>query len=437
MRRTLTALVGLFAAGLACAHPLGNNTVNRQAALHVSSTSVSLRYRVDLAEIPTLLATADADSNGDGVTSASEWAGYARRYGEQIRDGIELQVNHSPLPLRLRTAHWELAPGAAGLSTLRIDAQLSAPLTTQTPLNIDYQDHRHPDEPGWKEVFATYADGIQPETSDVPQASLSQDLTAYPAGEMPNLLAASVTATILPSVAASHREDAGLQPAAHTPVTLTQQLDTPQKEPPPSASTARTRQPPATPLTQLSPPVRLPPWAFFRLGVHHIATGWDHLMFLLGLIVAQPSLRRLAGVVTAFTVAHSLTLGLAASGLVSLPGVWVEPAIALTIAYVGLSNLLGYSRHGAALSFGFGLVHGFGFAGALAESMGSLRIGNSGWLLDLFSFNLGIEAFQLALILAIWPLLYLTTRQTWSGTALKLVSFIVMSAGLGWFFSRI
>jgi hypothetical protein len=161
------------------------------------------------------------------------------------------------------------------------------------------------------------------------------------------------------------------------------------------------------------------------------------LVFLLGLVVAQRSLRKLVWVVTAFTAAHSLTLGLAAIGLVSLPGAWVEPAIALTIAYVGLSNLLGYSRHNAGLAFAFGLVHGFGFAGALAESMGSQRVGGGGWLLDLAAFNIGIEAFQLALVVAFLPLLRLATRQAWSGAALNATSFAVMSAGLGWFFSRI
>ena len=110
--------------------------------------------------------------------------------------------------------------------------------------------------------------------------------------------------------------------------------------------------------------------------------------------VAQSRLRRLIGVVTAFTVAHSLTLALAANGWVRLPGAWVEAAIALTIAYIGLMNLLGRNRHGAQLAFGFGRVHGFGFAGALAESMGSQRTHGHDWLVNLAAFNLGIEAFN-------------------------------------------
>jgi hypothetical protein len=191
--------------------------------------------------------------------------------------------------------------------------------------------------------------------------------------------------------------------------------------------------------------------------VHHIAIGWDHLMFLLGLILAPFSLRaspashgsaslqtpapsrlrRLIGIVTAFTVAHSLTLGLAASGRVALPGDWVEAVIALTIAYVGLMNLLGRNRHSTLLAFAFGLVHGFGFAGALAASMGNLRTQGHDWLLNLAAFNLGIEAFQLVLVIVLVPVLGWIARQIGSDRVFNTLSFMVMSAGLGWFFSRI
>jgi hypothetical protein len=177
--------------------------------------------------------------------------------------------------------------------------------------------------------------------------------------------------------------------------------------------------------------------AFFRLGVHHIATGWDHLVFLLGLIVARTSLRRLVWVVTAFTVAHSLTLGLAASGLVAAPGRWVEPAIALTIAYVGLSNLLGWSRHGAPIAFAFGLVHGFGFAGALAQSLDGAQIGGSAWLIDLAAFNLGIEVFQVGLVLVAVPLIRWGARRSWCGTAQQATNAAILCAGLGWLAARL
>jgi hypothetical protein len=134
--------------------------------------------------------------------------------------------------------------------------------------------------------------------------------------------------------------------------------------------------------------------------------------------------------------AHSLTLGLAASGLVSPPG-GVEPAIALTIAYVGLANLTGRLRRGVAVAFAFGLIHGSGFAGALAESPHDTQIGGSGWLFELAAFKLGIEAFQLALVLALLPMIRFALRQPRSASAFRAASAAILCAGIGWFVNRI
>ena len=463
--------VGLAIASLANAHPLGNNTVNRQAGLTLSLPTMTLDYRVDVAEIPTLLATTDADTDGDGSTSKAEWASYARAYGERIQSGITLRADGAPLTLRLDAARALLAPGAAGLNTLLISARFSAPLQAQTGMRLTYQDQREPEQPGWKEVYFRAARGLEIRVSDVPTASRSRNLTVYPAGDVPNVLAATVEmGGISPPQPTAHGKPESPTPGelrpthpavapglARAPQPAPTVVAVPASPPtiapvavPPSPSSQVT--PPASP-----PPRTLPAWAFFRLGAHHIAIGWDHLMFLLGLILAQFSLRplsaaqaspsallptkprwrRLIGVVTAFTVAHSLTLGLAASGLVMLPGAWVEAAIALTIAYVGLMNLLGRTRHSTLLAFAFGLVHGFGFAGALAASMGSLRTQGHDWLLNLAAFNLGIEAFQLVLVMLLVPMLGWITRHAWSDKVFNTLSFFVMSAGLGWFFSRI
>lgn len=446
MKRALTGLLGLLLAGAVSAHPLGNNTVNRQAGLAVSRTALTLRYLVDLAEIPTLLATADADENGDGNTASDEWNRYARRYGEQIGEGVDARIDGDKLNLKLLRTKWQRVPGAAGLYTLRIEANFAAPLRAHSGMQVEYRDRRRVEEPGWKEVFVSAASGVTLNAADVPRASLSHDLRVYSAiaGDAPNVLAASayMLAPGTDAGPATAGHDDANQPAK--PAKATRQLEIASshrdrvkrvdarlnKVTMPAQGEARASRVPA-------PSEKLPVWAFFRLGIHHIAAGWDHLLFLLGLMLTQTTLRRLTGVVTAFTVAHSLTLGLAAGGLVSLPGAWVEPAIALTIAYVGLSNLLGFSRYNIALAFAFGLVHGFGFAGALAESMGSLRTGGGAWLLDLAAFNLGIEVFQIALILALLPLLCRTLRMSWSAAALNAASFGVMSAGLGWFFSRV
>ena len=480
--------LGLAAASLAHAHPLGNNTVNRQAGLQLSRSAITLDYRVDIAEIPTLLATTDADTDGDGLTSSAEWASYAHAYAERIRQGITLSADGAPLGLHLDSARAVLVPGAADLNTLRISTRFSAALPPHTGMKLSYQDQREPEQPGWKEVYFRAVKPLGVRTSDVPEASRSRDLTVYPAGELQNVLAATIEMGAVPSEqplpplpqnrATSDTRLPLAVPPAPPAVVKSVPLDPPPtpllvvSPPRPSAMPPIPAPPkpaqamPGTPSSSSSTPRTLPAWAFFRLGVHHIAIGWDHLMFLFGLVLAQfmlrPSgpaqsmlrptktaqthptpqvsrsrLRALVGVVTAFTLAHSLTLGLAASGLVRLPGAWVESAIALTIAYVGLMNLLGRNRHSTLLAFAFGLVHGFGFAGALAASMGSLRTQSSGWLYNLLAFNLGIEAFQLVLVLLMVPVLGWIAQHRWSDAALKIFSFIVLVAGLGWFFSRI
>lgn len=428
----LLAAAILLLTNLAHAHPLGNNTVNRAALIQVTAERVSIRYLLDLAEIPTLLAAQEADTDGDGAASPAEWAAYARRRGEQARAGIDLSGDGRPLPLVLVATRWRLSPGEAGLDTLRLEARLGASLPGDAPARIDYRDRRHPDEAGWKEVVATAGKGMRLARSDAPATSPSRELTAYPPPEdaAPDALSARIEAratAVAPASAATASRP--LQPTPTGPATAQSAVES-------GTALAGTAIPAGQPAGDAAhtPSTFL---AFFRLGVHHIATGWDHLVFLLGLVVAQPSLRRLAWVVTAFTLAHSLTLGLAAGGLVTPPGDWVEPAIALTIAYVGLANLLGRLRHGAEVAFAFGLIHGFGFAGALADSLQGSLGGGPGWLLDLAAFNLGIEAFQLALVLLLLPVLHLGARLSWSGLARQAASLGVLGAGLGWFFSRV
>ena len=153
---------------------------------------------------------------------------------------------------------------------------------------------------------------------------------------------------------------------------------------------------------------------YLHLGIEHIFTGYDHIAFIFGLLVIAAAAglraggRRILAVVTAFTVAHSVTLIASALGLVSLPSAVVEPAIALSIAYVGVENLLGPApRHRFALTFLFGLIHGFGFASVLRE----IGLPERGLLVCLVSFNLGVELGQLAVVAAVLPLLALIGRR--------------------------
>jgi hypothetical protein len=174
---------------------------------------------------------------------------------------------------------------------------------------------------------------------------------------------------------------------------------------------------------------------FFPLGVTHIATGYDHLLFLLALLLCGGSLGSLIKIVTAFTVAHSLTLGAAALGLVSLPSVLVESVIALSIAYVAFENLFprfALSRRWT-ISFAFGLVHGFGFSSMLQEA--GLPRENLVWAL--LNFNLGVEAGQLIAVLITLPALLWLKRQPYEQRVIRLLSVLVLLAGLGWFIERL
>ena len=164
--------------------------------------------------------------------------------------------------------------------------------------------------------------------------------------------------------------------------------------------------------------------SFLREGVHHILTGYDHLLFLLCLLLPsvlrreqgrwkavenwRAALLPVAKTVTLFTLAHSVTLGLAASGHVKLPPSFVEPAIAVTIMLAALDNIrpmIGKRR--GWVTFFFGLIHGFGFAGVLGELQ--LPTAAFGWAL--FQFNVGLEAGQLVMVLLVVPLLFLLRRQ--------------------------
>ena len=173
---------------------------------------------------------------------------------------------------------------------------------------------------------------------------------------------------------------------------------------------------------------------FFVLGVWHIWTGYDHLLFLLAVLLAGGGIARLAGIVTSFTLAHSITLGAAATGLVRLPVAPVEAAIALSIVFVATENLLGRGADRRALvTFFFGLIHGFGFASVLAEA--SLPAG--GIVVPLLAFNLGVEAGQLAVVLAVVPLLALALRSRYAREVNVGLSSLIAIAGAVWAIERI
>jgi len=177
---------------------------------------------------------------------------------------------------------------------------------------------------------------------------------------------------------------------------------------------------------------------FTRAGIHHIAIGPDHILFIVGLLLLGGSVLRLLGIVSAFTVGHSITLSLAALNIVAPPARIVEPAIALSIVYVGADNLL--STKGARdvrawIALFFGLVHGFGFASVLREiGLPTRALG-----ISLFSFNLGVEIGQAILVVVVASLLALLRSRSpmRARQFVTAASVVVTLAGAYWFVQRI
>jgi hydrogenase/urease accessory protein HupE len=181
---------------------------------------------------------------------------------------------------------------------------------------------------------------------------------------------------------------------------------------------------------------------YLELGIEHILFGLDHLLFVLGLLLLQQKSRTLILTVTAFTVSHSITLALAALGVFPVPGPPIEALIALSILFLAREVILGkrgqYSLVHAKpwlIAFTFGLIHGFGFAGALGE----LGLANSDIPLALLSFNIGVEIGQIGFILFVLTLL----RGLRSALNNKVTTLEIMAAysiggiALFWFIERL
>lgn len=189
---------------------------------------------------------------------------------------------------------------------------------------------------------------------------------------------------------------------------------------------------------------------FFVQGVWHIWIGFDHILFLLALLLPlvlvrdagqwRPverfslALREVLWVVTAFTVAHSVTLSLAALGLVALPSRWVESAIALSVVVAAFDNLVPVFKHRRwMVAFGFGLIHGFGFASVLAD----LGLPQEALVLSLVGFNVGVEAGQLAIVGVFLPLAYLLRRTAFYRRGVLVGgSLLTMALALVWLAER-
>jgi hypothetical protein len=173
---------------------------------------------------------------------------------------------------------------------------------------------------------------------------------------------------------------------------------------------------------------------FLQLGIVHIFIGYDHIAFLLALLLTGASLAAVVKIVTAFTVAHSLTLALAVLDVVRLDPRLVEAGIALSIVYVAAENLFTAARRAGRwlVTFLFGLVHGFGFAEVLKE----LALPPAALATSLVAFNIGVEVAQVAIVAAAVPLLYALTRTRVHIAVTRLASIILLSIGLVWLYQR-
>jgi hydrogenase/urease accessory protein HupE len=173
--------------------------------------------------------------------------------------------------------------------------------------------------------------------------------------------------------------------------------------------------------------------SFIKLGIEHIWTGYDHILFLISLLMLGGELRYLLKVVTAFSVSHSFTLFLAALNIVSVPSRWVEIAIALSIAYIASENL--WRKQPQArwqLAFGFGLIHGLGFSSALQ----ALELPQTNLVTSLASFSVGIEIGQFAIVLFVYLLLAYLRKFPWDLAIRQLISVGVIIMSAIWFWER-
>lgn len=189
---------------------------------------------------------------------------------------------------------------------------------------------------------------------------------------------------------------------------------------------------------------------FIREGIWHIWLGYDHILFLLSLLIPSVLVYRTSKwqpvanfniafwdvlkVVTAFTLAHSITLSLATLGFVELPSRWVESAIAASVILAALNNIVPiFTEKRPLLAFAFGLIHGFGFASVLV----GLGLNDSSRLWGLLGFNLGVEIGQLAIVILFLPMAYQLSRYPlYKPIVLKYCSFGIACLATLWLLER-
>ncbi|MBC8500160.1 MAG: HupE/UreJ family protein [Nanoarchaeota archaeon] len=172
---------------------------------------------------------------------------------------------------------------------------------------------------------------------------------------------------------------------------------------------------------------------FIKLGIHHIFIGYDHIAFLIGIIIIIISFKQAVKIVTAFTIAHSITLILSALDIFTIPQMVAEAIIALSIAYVGFENLYFKEiKRRWLVAFSFGLFHGFGFSSVLKE----IGIPKDFAIVSLLSFNVGVEIGQIVIVALILPMIWYIRRYKWHGEFKKTISGTILVLGIYWLITR-
>ena len=388
--------IGVVAPHTAVAHPLDELVQSAFFTVHRDSLFLELDFVAGARVAPAYFAFIDRDHNGR--IDAAERRLYIAAVERELQVGVQTHARAGALTMRLEADRWPT------------DAQLR-------------------DGEGMIRLFWRAAMPTGTSSDSAPVVTFANRHAPVGSSYLVNALVDSLTLPIV----ATHRSWTQQEFALTVSMSASGSA---------SVSPARAN---AIDLSVADRWLRVLP-SFIRHGMYHVATGFDHVLFVIALLLAGGRWSRIAGIVTSFTVAHSVTLTLAVLGIVVPPARPVEAAIAASIVAVGWQAFRAEAHPGRpgvrvgdprfALAFGFGLLHGFGFATAMQTlplPAGQLPIALAG-------FNIGVEAAQLGIVFTVWPLLSLVRLRTsprFAARVIRVCAALVMVTGGYWFAERV
>ncbi len=401
----LLAVAGLFAAAGAQAHKASDAYVT----LQVDGADVDARIDIALRDLDRDLGLdTDADDQLSWKEVRTRWADIAALAREDIRlsaDGARCTPEPASTPVTDANTPALTAHSDGTYAVLRTHWHCAAPVQQ---LSVEYElfAHTDPTHRGIARV-SRLADAAATADAPAPMLAVLSPGTGWHRFKLPALPAADVT-ILAASASATAPTTSGIAPAAATTAAAPADADVD------SSATSDADAPPSS------------FWGFVREGVHHILIGYDHILFLLSLLLPSVWIRSLVvdprtgvgrtrwvpstnlrlalanvlKVVTAFTVAHSITLALAVFNIVNPPTRWTESIIAASVVLAALNNVWPViSEARWKLTFVFGLVHGFGFASALKDA----GLAKGALVAPLVGFNVGVEIGQLCIVAIVLP----------------------------------